>query len=166
MKNWIRWKINHAALTLTHFFIKKFSSQEKWIAPNCMDFSKSIWHGDIGSLLKQKWGTWRDWQRGGMLLLARKHQGTRRAEAVSWTLLNIFITKTRGVQEKTGMSCQYREKWNTAQGEAKAMQAAMKWSGSKLMVQIAGEQQGQLQGGEHPEALPPLSKRCWHKKAI
>lgn len=63
------------------------------------------------------------------------------------------------MQEKTGMSCQYREKWNTAQGEAKAMQAAMKWSGSKLMVQIAGEQQelllaaGQLQGGEHPDAL-------------
>lgn len=57
------------------------------------------------------------------------------------------------MQEKTGMSCQYREKWNTAQGEAKAMQAAMKWSGSKLMVQIAGQQQGQLQGGEHPDAL-------------
>lgn len=86
------------------------------------------------------------------------------------------LPKPEGCRRKLVWAASTEQKWIIMQGEMEPVQAAVKETGSKVMVQSAREQRelllaaGQLHGQKHPAdytitVLPP-SETCWHKKAL
>lgn len=159
-----------------HIFIKKFSRQEKYVAPNYMDFSKAFDMVIQEVSWSRRSGEHRGTGKRRILMLARKHQSTWRGYCQLNLLEYFHYQNQKGAGEdlyelptqREIKCCSRRSKGHTSCNEIKWIQvigancrrtaraAACSWPAARIGVL-------RCTWPQHYHLSP---RKCWHKKAI